>query len=271
MKTSSTLVTPTPTWSTMTVTVTPTKAAALTPDLPSSRKKLLLPSVWPQVEKQPRLTDHRTGLEYADVLEIGRGTSPSVAKTQLDRLKQAYAIFFAQSGNTNNNKNPIFNKDSDLDLGGFDQQGLAAQARSIYVKKASVSQLDKTETIKAEEVVVAPTSTSSYKVFTLYFSGKVPGEYTTRLTTVLVDSQGEPIEESDESESRRKKRYAIQPSKVQHISPTKPPEQINSIDRNYDLDYLMESSENLIESSMSSTTTSVITVTVTETVSPNVC
>lgn len=250
------------------MTVTPTKTAALTPDLPTSRKKLLLPSVWPQVEKQPRRTDHRTGLEYADVLEIGRGTSPSVAKTQLDRLKQAYAIFFAQSGN---NKNPIFNKDSDLDLGGFDQQGLAAQARSIYVKKASVSQLATTETIKAEEVVVAPTSTSSYKVFTLYFSGKVPGEYTTRLTTVLVDSQGEPIEDSDESESKRKKRYAIQPSKVQHISPTKPPEQINSIDSNYHHLDLMESSENLIESSMSSTTTSVITVTVTETVSPNVC
>ena len=61
--------------------------------------------------------DPLTGLEHADVLEIGRSTSPAEAKTNLDRLKQAYGVFFATSaqraaskyGNVFGlKKNPIF-------------------------------------------------------------------------------------------------------------------------------------------------------------------
>ena len=111
VKTSSTLVTPAPTWSEVTVTVTATKAAAA----PAQQHSALLPSVWPNVTPG-RQVDALTGLEYADVLEVGKSTTPSAAKTRLDRLKQAYGIFFANSAQRSAQrfgdvlpKNPIFN------------------------------------------------------------------------------------------------------------------------------------------------------------------
>ncbi len=49
------------------------------------------------MQTPPRRLVDPSGLEHADVLEIGRGTSASVAREKLERLKQAYGIFFANT------------------------------------------------------------------------------------------------------------------------------------------------------------------------------
>ena len=150
--------------------------------------------------------DPRTGTEYADVLEIDKGTSPTAAKTQLDRLKQA---FFIASNAKRQQRNPIFEKDFDDFVGDFDQQVLAAQQRSVYVQAVQAEQ---------KKSLSEPPS-STVKVFTLYFSGRVPGEYTTRLTTLTVGSDGKPVVE-------RTKREAISPSRPEPIIMTQAPEVI---------------------------------------------
>ena len=61
----------------------------------------------------------------------------------------------------------------------------------------------------------------STKVYTLYFSGRSPGEYTTRLTTVTVGAGSEP--------ASRKRRHvpqeeeSIEPTRVRPILMTAPP------------------------------------------------
>ena len=86
--TSSTLLTPSPSWTTYTVSQTiqppPAPKVKAEPDY-----RVHLPSAWPKITRA-RPVDPLTGLEHADVLEIGRSTSPAEAKTNLDRLKQAY-------------------------------------------------------------------------------------------------------------------------------------------------------------------------------------
>ncbi len=58
------------------------------------------------------------------------------------------------------------------------------------------------------------------KLFTLYYSGRAPGEFSTRLTRLPVDSDGQPI-------LRRQKRQsefdAISPSRVEPIQATQAP------------------------------------------------
>ena len=56
------------------------------------------------------------------------------------------------------------------------------------------------------------------KVFTLFFSGSVPGEYTTQLTTLPVGPDGQPI-----SQSRKKREIPINPTKVEPILKTESP------------------------------------------------
>ena len=58
------------------------------------------------------------GAELADVLEVGPNTTPSAAKSQLDRLKQAYGLLYSNSAQRSKNRfgnlfrnaphNPIF-------------------------------------------------------------------------------------------------------------------------------------------------------------------
>ena len=276
LKTSSTLITPTPTWSAVTVTHTPP------PSPPKTQHRLggggglspILPSIWPKVE-QIRKVDPRTGLEHADVLEIDRGTTQMAAKDKLDRLKQAYGIFFANSAQRSANRfsgfgqrnaaaeNPIFvpsrqqqqqqqkrkqaGGEGDLDydyIEEFDQQGLAAQDRPVFVadpkkrgrnrvatpalKKPSVgsSSSGRRRNPVIPRVAAAPSArvepieaseaSPSTKVFTLFFSGRVPGDYTTRLTTLAVDSSGQPL--------RSKRSAEIEPSPViPPIMMTEPP------------------------------------------------
>ena len=77
------------------------------------------------------------GAELADVLEVGPNTTPSAAKSQLDRLKQAYGLLYSNSAQRSKNRfgnlfrnaphNPIFgNSGGGLDydyVDEFDQQG----------------------------------------------------------------------------------------------------------------------------------------------------
>ncbi len=188
--------------------------------------------------------------EHADVLEIGKHTSATAAKSQLDRLKQAYGIFFANSAQRSATRfggllqnggsvprNPIFGDDtSGLDydyVEDFDQQGLAAQANPVY-KAAPSSTSDKpssatpplpSPTSRATSAP-APQPSETVKVFTLYFSGRVPGEYTTRLTTVSVTPSASAPAAESQSRQQRRRREAIQPTRVQPIAMTEPPASI---------------------------------------------
>lgn len=279
MKTTSTEVVPQPTWSTMTVTVTPTQAPTpiqLTPSLThgagKSRAHRKLPSSWParlNDRERGRPVDPRTGLEYADVLEVGRGTSPATAKTQLDRLKQAYAILLANSRTPK--PNPIFTN-SNLDfesLSDFDQQGLAAQARPVFVKNEVKKATATKAPVKAATVSALEPVTE--KVFTLYFSGKTPGEYTTRLTTVKVDAATvDPISASSSAAASSHDRYKRQvaPTPVQPIKQTKAPSFYPPLESN-EIFIVAPSPEDRLEEvevqSSIETTTTTVTVTLTET------
>jgi hypothetical protein len=196
--------------------------------------------------------DHLS-LEHADVMEIGRTTSPSAAKSQLDRLREAYGLYFANSAQRSANKfgsvfggrtptsqsqkNPIFDDDSGIDydyIHEFDQQGLAAQARPVFHAAPEITASRSVKTSPPVQTILTPATTASsetVKVFTLYISGRVPGEYTTRLQTVSV---GGVSSQAEVNQSRRRRREAvivdaaadfglISPSRVQPIAMTAPP------------------------------------------------
>ena len=332
VKTSSTLITPSPTWNTITVTHTASPASPPTPhnkpQLGVLRANPVLPSIWPKVE-QVRQVDPRTGLEHADVLEIDQGTSQTAAKNKLDRLKQAYGIFFANSAQRSaqrfNNfgrgtvappppvENPLFvpsggksgtrGSQGDLDydyIEEFDQQGLATQERPVFVpgtksrgrkigpgrpvpatveKNTNKSRRRNPQTPRRvvhkpqSAAKVQPIVTPSTKVFTLFFSGRVPGEYTTRLTTLNVDSEGQPL--------RNKRSADIEPSRViPPIMKTEPPSSSSLLTNQ--LEDQWEQAEDSqkrrrddscseiyldLESSLKTTVTVTQVVTVTETVS----
>ena len=97
------------------------------------------------------------GAELADELEVGPNTTPSAAKSQLDRLKQAYGLLYSGSAQRSKNRfgnlfsnvpqNPIFGDSGgglDYDyVDEFDQQGLAAQARPVVVKPTETAKAPK--------------------------------------------------------------------------------------------------------------------------------
>ena len=240
MKTSSSLVTPSPTWSTSTVTLSASAttkspsaspAAAFPAAVIDTAPQPSFPSLWPQHQSTPRRhVDPVYGLEHADVLEIGSGTSQLDAKEKLDRLKQAYGIFFAQQQQQQGrfglrqqaeNPNPIFAKDDDFEYleGGYDQQVLAAQARPVFVNHPNSQQQQKQQL--APQIVATPvqeTKEPVVEIRTVYMSGRVPGEYTTSLTTVTIT----PTDEGSSSvrTPRRARREVIAPTRVTIIDRT---------------------------------------------------
>ncbi len=177
-----------------------------------------------------------SGLEHADVLEIGAGTSQLDAKEKLDRLKQAYGIFFAQQQQQQGrfgvrqqaeNPNPIFagTDGDDVDyLDGYDQQVLAAQDRPVFVSHPDKEKRQQvTARAIAPEAAAAVTAVPApvpvVEVKTIYVSGRVPGEYTTSLTTVTVT----PTAEDSPRRPRRARRDVISPTRVMPIDRTAPP------------------------------------------------
>jgi len=277
IKTSSLLMTPEPTWSVQTVTITPTA---------TQRPPLLLNTASPSTNQQPLLLPFRGGKsgsifdpvtpanppkkrrtntpQRAQVVEIDQKTSPS----SRNNFASAYGSFFASSAARsakkfedilrptspqkaqNVNANPLLTSFDDFDYyydtTDFDQQLLAAQNAPIFVPPPLV---------KAQKS----------KVFTLYFSGTKPGQFTTKLTTLPVNANGQPVL----AENLRKKRETdeedakINPSKVEPIESTIAPE----------FDTILVSSANAgdksdLDHGLDSSMTSFVTVTktVTETV-----
>ena len=269
-------MTPEPTWSVETVTITPTV---------TQQPPLLLNTASPSTNQQPLLLPFRGGKsgsifdplpqasppkkrrtntpQRAQVVEIDQKTSPSSQNS----FKSAYGAFFASSAarsakkfgeilrpsspkNAQNiNANPLltsFDEFDYYDTTDFDQQLLAAQNAPVFVPPPLV---------KAQKS----------KVFTLYFSGTKPGQFTTKLTTLPVNAEGQPVlgenrakRETNEEDSK------INPSKVEPIENTAAP----------DFDIILESSANAedksngLEHGLDSSMTSFVTVTktVTETV-----
>ena len=185
------------------------------------------------------------------MLEIDKQTSPREASQRLNTLKQVYSLFGDRSSTSQvakrlvNNQhqlvkqNPLFDDVYD----DFDQQALAAQQRPVYVPQPPV--------------VVQPSS----KVFTLYFSGRTPGEYSTQLTTMRVDANGNPV---------RQKREAIAPTKVQPILTTQPPSSLADALSFPQESYSPDLNE-VIQSSMKPTESRPVTHTVTVTETVTVC
>lgn len=270
IKTSSVLATPAPTWKTFTVTVTPTPVAQQLPLLLSpTREPIFLPQ--PISPSSPRKRNNKV-VQQAKVIEIEETTSPT---TKLDKLKAAYGAFFASSAqrsaqrfgdtlgarpvrhsSSSNNRNPLFSSSKDFDYyEEFDQQGLAAQARPIYAENPRKQQQEDNNKRRQKE-----------KVFTLYFSGRDPGEFSTRLTRLPVDDDGRPI-------LSRNKRDIIQPSKVEPITKTEAPS-MNDLDNvmgdslENQLDVLLDIFSSLeLRSSQEPT----VTVTKTETITQTLC
>merc|ERR1712150_157204 len=157
----------------------------------------------------------------ASVIEIEKTTTRDQLTSKNDRLRQLYGSFFSSSaqrskerfGNTfRRNVSPVstprkvnsFEEDlSDYDdyIDEFDQQVLAAQNRPVFVRQPKISRQE-------------PKS----KVFTLFFSGSVPGEYSTQLTTLPVGPDGEPL-----TRNKRDINDDINPSRVEPILKTGSP------------------------------------------------
>ena len=263
IKTSSTLITPTPTWRTETITISPS----------SSQENF---NQHPIFHQQLQRKKKAPVLRPATVIEIEKSTTQEQLTSKNDRLRQLYGSFFSDSaqrskerfGNTFRRNTPRKNTPrkaevqsstfpddlhdhNNIDV--FDQQGLSAENRPVFVRKPSRQHEPK------------------MKVFTLFFSGSVPGEYTTKLTTIPVGSDGEPINHA------RSKRHIddddIRPTKVEPILKTKSPSLEESDDQWLDngiiyidslLDELFELNE--LQSSLETPSTKQSTITVTETI-----
>ncbi|XP_059096002.1 uncharacterized protein LOC131890624 [Tigriopus californicus] len=236
-------ITPTPTWSTQTVLLSTTQAdynSLLAQVIPTKALDLAkdpltpqIPSVWPKMDTNHRPFDPKTGREQADVLEIDADTSPVEAKSHLDKLKQAYGVFFASSAQRNaekyrkifgnrsapereNQRNPIFderNGDDNLERI-YDQE--AQPARNQYIYSRYLPKAQSVSRIKKEDRDEANLNTLWSRVQTQYISGSVPGEYTTRLTTIVDGA-------AQSRSNRRWKRHnhdMIRPSPVEPITKT---------------------------------------------------
>lgn len=282
IKTSSLLMTPEPTWSVETVTITPTAtqqsplllntASPSTNQLKltlANQQAQLLPTFGgksgsifnPVTQANPPKKRRTNTPQRAQVVEIDQKTSPS----RSNDFKSAYGAFFASSAARSAKKfgdilrptspqnvqsinaNPLLKSFDEFeyydtyDTTDFDQQLLAAQNEPVFVPPPLV---------KAQKS----------KVFTLYFSGTKPGQFTTKLTTLPVNAEGQPV-----LGENRKKREAdeINPSKVEAIENTIAP----------DFNIILESSANAgdkpyLDHGLDSSMTSFVTVTktVTETV-----
>ena len=99
----------------------------------------------------------------------------------------------------------------------FDQQGLAAQARPVVVKPTKA-----TEAAEEKSAESPSPPSESTKVYTLYFSGKTPGEYTTRLTTVTV-GEGSELPGRRRRHAEEREGGSIEPTRVRPILMTEPP------------------------------------------------
>ena len=240
IQTSSKLITPTPTWTTETITITPSP-------IPSPEDRYF--QQHPIVEQQRQRRKKAPELIQGSVIEIEKTTTRDQLTSKNDRLRQLYGSFFSNSaqrskerfGNTfRRNVSPVstprkvnsFEEDlSDYDdyIDEFDQQVLAAQNRPVFVRQPKISK---------------PEPEPRMKVFTLFFSGSVPGEYTTQLTTLPVGPDGQPL-----NRNKRDISDDISPTKVEPILKTDIPTSKRSEDweNNPDILYIEDLLDELFE------------------------
>jgi hypothetical protein len=103
-------------------------------------------------------------------------------------------------------------------------------------------------------VYVPSPAQPSHKEFTLYFSGKNPGEVSSRITALPVDHAGRPI---------RSKREVIDPSKVKPIEHTAPPSNLVELEVPLDgaLSHELENLESSMEPCVQGSEVTTVTVT----------
>ena len=284
-------MTPEPTWSVETVTIQPTSTQQpqilLNTGVVSNQQPLIFgqqpfraaksgsifdPISSPQATP-PKKRRTNTPLR-AQVVEIDQKTSPS---SRNNDFKSAYGAFFAssaersakrfgdilrptspqvQNSNQNQAQNPLLTSFDDFDYYDnidFDQQLLAAQnAPPVFVPPPLV---------KAQKS----------KVFTLYFSGTKPGQFTTKLTTLPVNANGQPVLNAGENRRKRDTTDDIIPSKVEPIENTVAPQFNLELSSSSSSDNAGDKIEDVVglESSMTSFVT--VTKTITQTVQLPTC
>ena len=216
IKTSSILVTPEPTWKIETVTIQPTQTQqALSPLLlqTAAQDQIFLPETLKSFRNNNNndqiVRKRNNVLQKAQVIEIDN---------QPKDFKKAFGAFFANSAQRSANRfgdvlrpvrNPSISNQQDFDYyDDFDQQVLAAQNRPVFVQSPKRQPQRKSKT------------------FTLYFSGTAPGDFSTKVTRLPVDHNGQPI-------LSRHRREDINPSKVQPILSTQAPDW-NDLDSTFD-------------------------------------
>ena len=281
IKTSSLLMTPEPTWSVETITITPT--ATKQPQIlfntasPSSNQQFqqFQPfrggksgSIFDPISQASPPKKRRTNTPLrAQVVEIDQKTSPS----SRNDFKSAYGAFFASSAERsakrfgdvlrptspqiqNVNANPLLTSFDDFDYydtTDFDQQLLAAQNAPVFVPPPLV---------KAQKS----------KVFTLYFSGTKPGQFTTKLTTLPVNANGQPVlgenRRKRETETEEEEESEISPSKVEPIESTTAPQ----FDFNLDSSASTNAGDKIEQDSLGLDSSMTAFVTVTKTITQTV-
>lgn len=277
IKTSSLLMTPEPTWSVETITITPT--ATTQPQIlfntasPSSIQQFqqFQPfrggksgSIFDPITQANPPKKRRTNTPLrAQVVEIDQKTSPS----SRNDFKSAYGAFFASSAERsakrfgdvlrptspqiqNVNANPLLTSFDDFDYydtTDFDQQLLAAQNAPVFVPPPLV---------KAQKS----------KVFTLYFSGTKPGQFTTKLTTLPVNANGQPVLGENRRKRETEEGSEISPSKVEPIESTTAPQ----FDFNLDSSASTNAGDKIEQDSLGLDSSMTAFVTVTKTITQTV-
>ena len=271
IKTSSILVTPEPTWKIETITIQPTKHQAQSPlvlqtNAPNAaanlQEQLLfnLPDALRSFNNANIQASKRNNIQNAEVVEINQPRD----------FKAAYGAFFANSAQRSAERfgdvlrpvrNPVTIQDDidyfDLD---FDQQVLAAQNRPVFVQSPK------------QRIRKPRPSRPKSKMFTLYFSGTAPGDFSTKVTRLPVDRNGQPIlSRNKRSETEDS---IIDPSRVQPILSTEAPDfNPTNLDSNFIISSVDEDDDDIIDDNMMlfsslelQSSKEPVTVTVTQTV-----
>ena len=286
IKTSSILVTPEPTWKIETITIQPTKlnhqaqggrsSLVLQTNAPNAATNLqeqflfnnenldldeLLRSFNQNANINNQGSSNRNNIQNAEVVEIN----------QPRNFKEAYGAFFANSAQRSAERfgdvlrpvrNPVQDQDIDYFDLDFDQQVLAAQNRPVFVQSPN-----KVRRVKQQR---PPTRVPKSKMFTLYFSGTAPGDFSTKVTRLPVDRNGQPIlSRNKRSETEDS---IIDPSRVQPILSTEAPDfNPTNLDSNFiissvDDDDIIDDNMMLFSSLELQSSKEPVTVTVTQTV-----
>ena len=263
IKTSSILVTPEPTWKIETITIQPTKlnhqaqggrsSLVLQTNAPNAATNLqeqflfnnenldldeILRSFNQNANINNKGSSNRNNIQNAEVVEIN----------QPRNFKEAYGAFFANSAQRSAERfgdvlrpvrNPVTIQDADIDYFDldFDQQVLAAQNRPVFVQSPK------------QRIRKPRPSRPKSKMFTLYFSGTAPGDFSTKVTRLPVDHNGQPIlSRNKRSETEDS---IIDPSRVQPILSTEAPDfNPTNLDSNFIISSVDEDDDDIIDDNM---------------------